>query len=87
MNPEEPQEDIEEDAASAMATAYEALSKDKPYVTQSGKRRKIGGDVQKILFLEHSSAKLKEVIRNFLYTSAKLPGTQELPFVVNMIRE
>ena len=84
VNPEEPQEDVEEDAASAMAVAYKELGTG-TYPTQSGKRRKIGGDVVKLLYMEHKSAKLKEVVRNFLYASAKIPGTQEHRAVINMI--
>ena len=84
VNPEEPQEDVEEDAASAMAAAYKQLEKG-TYTTQSGKRRKIGGDVVKLLYMEHKSEKLKELVRNFLFASAKLPGTQEHRAVINMI--
>ena len=84
VNPEEPQEDVEEDAASAMAAAYQQLGKG-IYTTQSGKRRKIGGDVVKLIYMEHKSAKLKEAVRNFLYASSKIPGTQEQHAVIKMI--
>lgn len=84
INPEEPQEDVEEDAASAAAAAYKILHTGS-YGTPSGKRRKIAGDVAKLLYMDHKSDKIKELVRKFLYSSSKLPGTQDRPAIVSTI--
>ena len=70
-----PCDDREQDAALAAAQIYEALSSG-TYKTQTGVRKKIDGDVSKLLYAENLNQTQRRLLQDFNFRTRSLPGTQ-----------
>ena len=70
-----PCDDVEQDAALAAAQIYEKLHTG-TYKTQTGRRRKIDGDVSKLLYAEGLTQQQRRILSDFNFRTRSLPGTQ-----------
>ena len=72
-----PCDDTEQDAALAAAELYEKLSSG-TYVTQSGVREKIDGDVSKLPYAENLTSANRRLLQDFSFRTRSMPGTQAI---------
>ena len=72
-----PCDDTEQDAALAAAELYEKLSSG-TYVTQSGVRKKIDGDVSKLPYAENLTSANRRLLQDFSFRTRSMPGTQAI---------
>ena len=72
-----PLEHVEQDAAKAAADLYAKLQNG-TYISEGGKRRKIDGDVAKLMFAEGITQEQKRLLADFRFRTGRLAGTQEI---------
>ena len=73
----QPQDQIEQDAATAAADLYEKLQSGH-YITQDGKRRRIDGDMSKLRFAQGVTPEQKRLLADFSFRTKQIAGTQEI---------
>ena len=69
--------DVEQDAAMAAAGIYDKLHSGS-YRTQEGKKRRIEGDVSKLLYATDLTALQRRLLSDFNFRTRSLPGTQSI---------
>jgi len=72
-----PQDQIEQDAAMAAADMYEKLHSG-TYLTQTGQRRQIAGDMSKLRFAIGVTPQQKRLLADFSFRTRTISGTQEI---------
>jgi len=75
--PQEPQEQVEQDAAMAASALYHILQHGF-FRTQQGARRSVAGDLTKLPFAEGVTAQQKRLLADFRFRTRLVPGTQEI---------
>ena len=73
----EPQDQVEQDSALAAADLYDKLHAGY-YVSQTGKRCKIDGDMSKLRFAEDITSMQRRLLADFSFRTRAISGTQEI---------